>query len=179
MRIIKRLTGWSVSLLIIAVVLATVGCEKNVALEKFSSKAGRFSLMAPGNMEKESRTIQTKVGPVELISYTVSKRNYSYIVSFSDYPQEVVDQSDPDKMLLGARNGLLKSIQGKLISEDKIAYENDPGVEIHFTAKNGIGEGHMVLVLSGKRLYQVGAIGRKDSFPAEAVKQYIESFEIW
>ena len=177
---IKKNSGLLISLFIV-VMLAITSCEKKVdiELEKFSPKFGRFSVMAPGAFVRSTQNIETDVGSVVMITFMINKPNVVYIASYIDYPSGVLQSSDPDDMLANGRNEMLKKIDGKLISEERIAYDKDPGVEIRYTLKGGTGLGHTMILLSGNRLYQVGGLGAKSSFPAESVKQYIDSFEVW
>lgn len=167
------------SFLIIIVLLITTACEKKVALKEFTSNRGRFAVMAPGVLEKTTKTINTPVGLITLTNFIISKPNVAYIVSYSDYPDELINRADPQSMLDGSRDEMLRRIDGKLISEERVSYDEDPARELHYTVKGGLGKGHTVILLSGRRLYQIGAIGSKDNFPSNTVKKYVDSFEIW
>jgi len=166
-------------LLIVLLLLVTIACDNEITLDEFTSNRGRFSIMPPGELDKKVESIKTPIGSMSMITFTLNEPDTSYLVAYVDYPDTVMNSSNPKTMLDGARDGMLAKIDGILLSEELVEYGEDPARELHYKVKGDLGLGHMVLLLSGRRLYQVGAIGEKDKFPAVKVKRFIDSFEIW
>ena len=166
------------ALALVFVALLIVGCGEK-SWSEYASDDGRFSVLMPGSPDEQTQAISTPVGSIDLHIFMVEKPDIAYMVAYSDYPQVVVEKATTDEVLEGARNGALAKIQGRLLSEDVISYDEHSGREIEFTAMDGIGLGRAVILLADNRLYQVLAVGAKDSFPKNDVKRFIDSFEMW
>ena len=163
------------------VVLLLFGCGKffEEKLTAHTSNKGRFSVSMPGKPVQQTQKISTGVGSIDMHMFIVEKSNIAYIVAYSDYPGEIIQHSDPDDLLDGAKNGAMQNIDGKITKEEQIAYGEAPAVELYFSAKGGKGKGQAVIVLSGNRLYQALAVGSNLLYPDKTVKKFIDSFAIW
>jgi hypothetical protein len=157
------------------------GCFKtsDEPLIEYTSDEGRFSVSMPGKPVKRIEKVSTPVGTIAMYEFLVEKPEIAYVVAYADYPNDAVQNSDPEKILDSAKKGAMQNIGGKITQEDDITYGEDPGRELHFSAKGGLWSGQAVLLLSGNRLYQVLAIGSKLTYPEKIVQEYIDSFEIW
>jgi hypothetical protein len=171
----KRICIRNAALLLFIILLA--GCE--TPMQEFSSDKGLFSIMTPGTFEKSTYDVNMVPGPVKLHVFIFAEPNIAYQASYVDYPVEIINSHDPNDIIDEVIDGLLIPLEGKLTSEEQISYGTDPGREIHFNAKGGQSLGHMVILLSDRRLYQVGVVGSKDTFSSDAAELFIDSFEIW
>jgi hypothetical protein len=154
-----------------------VGCEAK--LKQFESEKGRFSIMMPGTPEEMQQILNTAEGKITLYAYVVERSDIAYVAGYADFPGLAGYDIDPYAILDGAKYGAVQSAGGKVISETRISYGDDLGIEIHYNAKNELGLGHAVFVLSGNRLYQATALGLKETFPKETAQKFIDSLEIW
>ncbi|MFH2045688.1 MAG: hypothetical protein ABIK92_11140 [Pseudomonadota bacterium] len=169
----------SITFLVLVLCFIISGCDNIGSMQKFKSDEGRFSIMVPSKPEQQNQTLNTPIGILEMKTFVIDKPNIAYIMAYVDYPDEVIDNSDPEAILDGARDGMLNKADVKLINEEEISYGEDPAREIQYTVKGKLGKGHIVILLSGRRLYQVGAVGLNAIFPQDVVQHYIDSFEIW
>ncbi len=177
----RAFNGKSKFFILFFIVLLLFGCGKlfEEKLTEFTSKEGRFSVSMPGEPGKQTDNIPTAVGSIETHIFMVEKSNIAYMVAYSDYPSEMVQQSNPDDVLDGAKKGAMQNIDGKITKEELIAYGEAPAVELYFSAKGGKGKGQAVIVLSGNRLYQALAVGSNLLYPDRTVEKFIDSFAIW
>lgn len=157
------------------------GCSRH-EWKAFSSTKGKFSVLMPGDPQEQHQVVNTAVGPIDLYMYAVDSGSIAYIVGYSDYPEDFIKNSEPKKLLDGARDGAIRNIKGTLVAERNITIEAHPGREFAFDVPkqsgipyNGTGRSHMFLV--GNRLYQCMVIGKKDS-RIEDIEKFVNSFKL-
>lgn len=167
--------------ILLFVILFLFGCgekKQDTWIEHISDK-GRFSVSMPGTPQKDIKNISSSFGILKMYTFAFEKPNIAYVVVYTDYPRSVVDNKDPEIMLDGARNGAMQNAGGRLLNEEFIEFGEYPGRELKFEVKGGRGLGRAVILLADTRLYQVMAIGAKQSFPSKTVQKFIDSFEMW
>ena len=157
------------------------GCSRH-EWKEFSSAKGKFSVLMPGDPQEQHQVVNTAVGPIDLYMYTIDSGSIAYIVGYSDYPEDFIKNSEPKKILDGAREGAVRNIKGTLVASREITLEGHPGMEFAFDVPkrpefpyDGIGRSHMFLV--GNRLYQCMVIGKKSS-SVEEVTKFVDSFRL-
>lgn len=151
--------------------------NENSAIEKYTSVDGKFKIAFPGTPTLGSEAIPTEVGNIEMKSFTYEKSaTEAYMVAYSDYPSELVKQSDPETLLTGAKEGALTSQNATMDSEEKITLDGNPGY--YFTAKKDSYYMCYKIFLKENRLFQILMI-RDGAYPSkEAVDEFIGSFEL-
>lgn len=145
--------------------------------EKFTSEDGKFKISFPGTPKIESQAIPTEVGNIEMKSFSYEKSvTEAYMVAYSDYPSELVKQSDPETLLTGAKEGALTSQSATLEKEEKITLDGNPGY--YFTAVKDSYYMCYKIFLKDNRLYQILML-RDGAYPSkEAIDEFIGSFEL-
>ena len=145
--------------------------------DKYTSEDGKFKVNFPGTPTVASDNIPTEVGNIEMKSFTYEKSATEvYMIAYSDYPSELVKQSDPDAILTGAKEGALNNMGATMETEEKISMDGHPGY-IFKAVKDSY---YMVykIFLKDNRLYQI-LMMRDGAYPSqEAVDSYIGSFEL-
>ncbi len=111
-------------LLVLAILL--IGCQRST-WEEFSSSEGAFSILMPGAPTEHTNTVNTAVGPIDAYFFLLEQKDIAYMVGYSDYPDTVVQKTNPDAILEGARNGAVANVQGKLLKELIISLNGYPG----------------------------------------------------
>lgn len=148
-----------------------------ISADKFTSVDGKFKVDFPGTPTEESKDIATEVGNIEMKSFTYEKSATEvFMIAYSDYPSEMVKQSDPDALLKGAKEGALSNMGATMESEEKITLDGNPGYLFKAVADTY----YMVykIFLKDNRLYQI-LMMRDGSYPTqEAIDSYIGSFEL-
>ena len=164
--------------ILMAVVVLTAACNKKAQV--FRSESGGFSVMIPGKPDESTRKLDTPRGKIDLHLFTAQKSNRAYIVSYSDYPDEMVKQNSPEKILDGSRDGQVRSM-GKLILEKNISLDGNPGRELVVEGKTS--DGHDAssktrIFLVGNRLYQVIFAAPKGEASSSEMDDFLESFKL-
>lgn len=145
--------------------------------DKFYSKDGKFKVNFTGEPELSKDTVGTDVGTIQMYMYMYEKSATEIeMLAYSDYPSSMVEQSNADDLLQGAKNGAVNNLNATVTEENKIDFNGNPGLE--FKADNGQYYVHYKLVLKNNRLYQI-ALMRDGAQPSdEAINNFIKTFEI-
>jgi len=146
--------------------------------KEFRSSEGAFSVLMPGTPEESTETLSTEIGPLNLHSFTVNQRERSYGVVYADYPEALVQNTDPEGILDGARDGAVAKVQGKLLSESFIDLDNHPGREIKVESSDRTATLRARVYLVNNRLYQTVWAGPKEDSSSEEVDRFLDSFEL-
>jgi len=104
----------------------------------------------------------------------------AWLVGYSDYPEALVEASDPATMLAGARDGAVSNVNGQLVSDAEITLNGYPGRE--FSASVTQNGQEIVLrqrvYMVGNRLYQVVVIAPKGEENSTEVEDFFQSFRL-
>jgi len=117
---------------------------------------GNFQATFPIEPAYSYQDIATAVGNVRMYLFVYETNDVAYMVSYVDYPADMVANADKDVLLKGALNGYLNSLNLKLSSEMKINYENHPGLMFY----GDDGQKYTVLrdYMVNNRLYQLAIL---------------------
>jgi len=146
-------------------------------LKPFDSPDGTFKALLPGKVTEHSETVNTPVGPIVYKAYAAKAKHHEFSIGCSDYPPGVVENSDPRAMLDGARDGAVRNVEGRLLSETIIEMQGCPGRVLRVE----VGAGHIVVqkvVLAGSRMYQVIAVCSKGHSLDRKVSDVLDSFRM-
>jgi len=129
--------------------------------EKVSSDSGRFVVQFPEGFpapKQQTQTVQTKIGPLAMITYLTEEKDAACMVAYSDYPEAAFDGADVNALLDSARNGALNNVNGTMTSEEQITLNGHPGRSIIFagSSQGQTIHGRFDYYLVKPRLYQVG-----------------------
>ncbi|SRR6266481_191844 len=117
-------------LLVFATVLAF--CQ-NSEWKEYTYAADSFAVTAPAKPESQNQSVDTAVGQVQAHNYFITLGdNTGVLISVTDFGKDKA--ISPRQVLQGAKNGSLKSINGKLISEKEISLQNYTGLEFEMEA---------------------------------------------
>ena len=166
--------------MLVAVVVLTAACNLGKKPEMYRSESGGFSVMIPGKPDESTQALDTPRGKIDLHLFTVQKGNRAYIVSYSDYPEEMVKQNSPQKSLDGSRDGEVRNM-GKLILEKNLSLDGHPGRELVIEGKTS--DGHEAtsktrIFLVGNRLYQVIFAAPRGEVSSSEMDDFLESFKL-
>jgi hypothetical protein len=170
-------------IVVMALLLAmgVMGCSPAPKSQEFKSEAGKFSVMTPVALKEQTQTMDMKVGKIVSHMFLGNFGGIGYGVGYSDYPEEAVRKSDPEKILDGARNGAVSNVNGKLVMETKITLEGNPGRELIVDAKSTQGEDLTIksrLFLVKNRLYVVMAAAKKGKVAFSELDKFLQSFKL-
>lgn len=144
--------------------------------QEFESKLGRFKALMPGAPTASTRNIRTDIGTVASIRFTATDAaNVTYDVMFNDYPAAGVSKANPQKLLDGARDGLLYQTKGRMMSEKLIMLANFPARDQEIMGGDGT-HYRIRLVWTENRLYQIMAV--TPGKPRPEANSFFDSFQI-
>lgn len=112
--------------------------------------------------------------------YTDAEDGYAFVIENFD---DVVNGS-PEKYLDETRDGVIETLKGTLIHEEKLMMGENPGRDVKYslTAPNGVAYlGRTRFYIVGSALYSLSYVSRKDldQTRSEAIAQkYFSSFKI-
>lgn len=147
--------------------------------EDLTSGKGRFRVRMPANPSETKQDVATDDGPAELVILRSSAGTTAYLVTYTDVPAVAARRSKP--LLDATRDLVVSSSRGRLLAERRISLGRHSGRE--FRAEVPLGEdakGGILkcrIVLAGRRLYQVMAIGPRGEADSEAIEAFFRSFQ--
>jgi len=146
--------------------------------KEFFSNEGSFSILMPGVPTEQTKRLNTKAGAIDMHLFILEQKNVAYFVSHIDYQEELLQQRNDDEILDGARNGAVKNVQGKLLSEVPISLDNYPGREIRIETSDGKHTIQTRIYLVKNRLYQVMIVTPKENSFSKDVTKFLDSFKL-
>jgi hypothetical protein len=168
------------NMVVVTTILAVCGCLRVPPDSKFEGDG--FSVVAPATFQKSVKSVDVSpVGKMNYIEYTAKHGNLEYSIACVDYPQELVNKSDPDKILDGSRDGAVNNVNGKLALEEKITFDGHPGRKLGINMKGNKGQNLTLkcrIFLVGNRLYFVGATAPKGEVSISEMDAFLDSFRL-
>jgi hypothetical protein len=178
MDLLKRVAGIVIGLAVgYLVIQVFIGGDKLATFKEFRSDEGGFTVLMPGKPKAQNQTLDSPVGQVKMVMYMAGSSKAGCAVAYADYPAQLINSTDPQKTLDGARNGAIKNVNGKLISETSINFHGLPArdVRIEIPKKALI---TARLILAGPRFYQLMFIAPTDKEHEQDISQFLNSFTI-
>ena len=141
----------------------------------FSSKLGGFAILMPIVPKEEVQTYNTDVGKLDgHLAIAELGDSAAFIVSYSDFPSAVTQQTAINRILDGARNNLLANKERKLLNERNITLDTYFGRDLTIDTPEGMMITRIYWVT--RRLYQLIGITGKTVSPD--VDKFLASFKI-
>ena len=144
-----------------------------------TSDAGRFRVLAIGELKSESKNLSTAAGVLEVRTERFEGvRDLMVAVVYTDYPETFKD-ADVKSVLEGVCEGM-RGVDGKLVRnrEDSLGTGADTitGRDVRIEAGRNVV--HARIFLNGSRLYQVMASGPRDAVDGKIATDFVNSFEL-
>jgi hypothetical protein len=140
----------------------------------FTSAAGSFSVLTPGELSHEQRAAQSSDGSVQMHVFTYYA-NAEYSISYADYLAVIENQDRQSQFLNAVRDAGVKGINGRLLEDKEITLDGHPGRS--YRVEYGTDYGFLLVgrnVVVGQRLYIVSTTYRKN-----ALAVAVGSYEAW
>ena len=137
----------------------------------FTSTAGSFSVLAPGELSHQQKEAQSPDGPIQMHVFTYYA-NAEYSLSYADYLAVIENQDRQSQFLNAVRDAGVKGINGRLLEEKEITLDGHPGRS--YRIEYGRDYGFLLVgrnIVVGQRLYIVSTTYRKNAL-AVAVGSY-------
>lgn len=147
--------------------------------QSFTSNEGAFTVQMRGAPTQDIKQFSTEAGTINMIMFTSDIGTASYLVAYSDFPQQIVNAQNTLDLLEGVINGTVNELNAKLLSLDFVKLRGEDGVEF---VGEGNKEGKNVRVqgrnfLVGNRLYQINVIIEKGIVPQADIDKFLNSFQ--
>jgi len=150
----------------------------------YRSAEMKVNMLFPKKPVEQPQTQQTAVGPINLHitmldqSNDPSASNMVYMMNYSAFPDSISSDRQ-DKLgdfFGGSISGMVKNINGTLISQKTIAYKTFPGREIKVDVQ---GQGTITarLILIHNRFYILMAISATGKDKNPDVAKFLDSFQ--
>jgi hypothetical protein len=152
----------------------------------FTPESSNCSVLIPGIPEKKERLVNSAIGEIKLVMYMYQPPqgeddNVAYAVSFMDYPADKIS-SDSTALVKDffdkAREGSLKAIQGKLLTETIIDYKGYPGREQRVDFRDGMAIIKYRHYLVNSRLYTLQVITPTKMNFNKSINRFMDSFKL-
>jgi hypothetical protein len=137
----------------------------------FTAPTDDYVITFPGEPSSTPLSIPLPTGPVTAEAFIYEDAgDAAYFTSVFDYPEGSID-SDPEVVLIGARDGAVANVGGTLLDSDFVDRDGIPGVAFTFQVvdDSSSGDGNALVFVDGQRLYQsfaLGFSGQTDQFQA-------------
>ena len=163
---------------VIAMTVLSLASGRSQAAEfkEFSPAGVGFKVQMPGTPKEKEVT----AAGVQAKMFIAEEKDGAYVISYADIP--IPGNESPAQVqtrLDGARDGQLRNMGGKLVSESKIQLGGQyPGRNIYVDVPGKQMYAHTQIFLVDKRLYQVLAIGTKSWVKSADAKKFFKSFAL-
>lgn len=148
--------------------------------KEFKPKNGKFVVKMPGKPKDISRDIDIPGGKVKanIFAYEVGPTG-AYLVSWTDFPEGLIDQDNIATHIDGVQNGVVTSGKGEVLKTKTVKVAKKyVGRDVEYTVPNIKGTGKVRIFFVGDRLYQVMALGDKAFMASDDIDTYFKSFEL-
>ncbi|MEL6864044.1 MAG: hypothetical protein AAFP19_06485 [Bacteroidota bacterium] len=160
---------------------------QNSTWKEFTSYEGRFRILAPGEMELKTRTIETAIGDIDYFTYLYQPEeknpdNLAYMISYCDYPEYSV-HSDSSDLIMAFFNTTvetaIKSVEGELMYTTDIQLEQQyPGRLWRINYNEDQASIKTKAYLVGRRYYSVQAITIRGKSLNPYIDKFLDSFSL-
>lgn len=144
---------------------------------KFTSEAGRFSVLMPGPGEpKDDAETKSdpKLGPYTTHLFLQKTDKGLFMAGWADYAPSV--RLDVPGELAANRDNFVKGLNAKVTSEHPVRLGDNPGIEFIAESEQAIFKSRVYVV--GQRPYMIIAATFKGMDDSENVERFLASFQM-
>jgi hypothetical protein len=154
----------------------------SAGVETFTSEDGRFTVLFPDKPKVGEQVVRLPSGNVTIHLFTTvfPHGTGEMVVSYTDYPAQVLAARKADQMLDDSVTGTVQGMKAKLVKSSRITQAGASGREFSWTGTGPKGplKGQGRIFLVGPRLYQVLIVGATEkSLSWEVYEMLFKSFE--
>jgi hypothetical protein len=141
---------------------------------KFTSEAGRFSVLMPEAPTDKTDTVQSEHGPYTTHLFIVKDTTSVYLIGWVDYDPEF--NFNRQSEMEANRDNFVKGINAKLVSTRSLTIDGYPALE--FSAETGDRVFKSRVYMVGRRPYQIVIGSPKDLDDAANLNRFFNSFKV-
>ncbi len=150
--------------------------------QEYTSQAGHYLILMPGKPQEQTQSVDSTVGTLNMHIASFEDQSGAYLVTYVDYPADVIQAGLEDNVLDGAVQGGIANANGKLARQQAISLGKFPGREVEFDAPAQGAQPAMHVkaryFLADNRLYQVLVIAQQNKGLPDAAQKFFESFQL-
>jgi hypothetical protein len=178
MELLKKVAGFAIGFIVVYFLIHIfTGSDKLAAFQEFRSDEGRFTVMMPGKPKAQNQSLETAVGKIDMVMYMAGSGKAGCAVAYADYPAQLVNSTDPQKLLEGATNGAVKNVNGRLVSETGTSFHGLPARDVWIEVpKKFFITGRFIMADS--RFYELMFITPTEKGHEEDIAKFLDSFKI-
>lgn len=149
------------------VLLATVESAAAAEWKTLSPEGEGFTCQMPGEAKPLTQKVETAAGPLEVVLYIVELADSAYLVNSTKIPANAIEATTEER-LDGARDGAVANSKGKLVEEQKITVQGNPGRQLLIEQPGGLCTQLKVMMVHD-RLIQLLVVTKSDRESAQKV----------
>lgn len=167
-----------IALIIVGLLVLYMTSPGEPKWHEYISTEGGFAINMPASVDKQNETVNTALGNMTIYTYIAEIHGGSFMVSYVDYPGEVMSQMDDRAIMLEAINGAMSTMGCTVNSNWNIDVGNYNGIRYEAT---GVLDGDNVeskglYVIKGNRLYQIIILNKELKVSFDMVDKFLGTF---
>ncbi|MCI0459781.1 MAG: hypothetical protein L0Z62_22755 [Gemmataceae bacterium] len=144
----------------------------------FAPPSGRFTVLMPGSPIEQKEKAKTSTGEVEVTLFVLElKGEGTFAVGYSELPPAAARSGLEQRRLDNARDGVIATSKGRLLSERPLPLKKFPGRELQIQAQDET-RIRTRLYAVRNRLYQLMAVGPAAWTESREAIRFLESFRL-
>jgi hypothetical protein len=165
------------ALALFALAVAVAGCSPELDWRELHWEEGKLKVLLPGKPSRLAREVVLGGEKVGMQMLQTQMTGMAFGIAYAPLPP-----GDPAALLTGARDALLRNIDGKLVTEREVEVRGAPSEGREFTGEGVVAGTPMVLaarvVAANGRFYQIVFVGRRDRAEGVDLPLYLGSLTL-
>lgn len=168
-------------ILVLLSAIALSAYNKSATWQTVNSAEGHFSIMMPVAPKEQINKINSEIGPLEMHLFLSQNGAAVFLLSYTDYPENIIQQNSPEAILNSVRDGAIANTKGSLLNESNLQLLNKyEGREINVDIPNTAELSKSRIFLVNNRVYQlvVSSEKKKADLINKETSQFLNSFTL-
>ena len=136
-----------------------------------------FAISVPAMPEKKEVFLETPLGQVRSVIYSVGYGSSHYAVVYAEYPTAFVEKVPVEVLFDAQLARLVPPHRSKIESQKAVDVSGFRGREIVFTSEDGAQVSVAHLAMIRERLYSVVGSTRRNGLPQDEIRRFVDSFK--
>ncbi len=167
----------AVTILTLILIVSCASDKEEAEWKEFVFKEANFAITLPAPPSLDTMVSQTALGELVTPRYTLINEGHQYSISYSEMSDSLAVTSGIEKMFIGALQGAVRNMNGRLTSREFITLDRYPGQEAVLKINENQVTLKLRMYLVNMRFYQLMAVTETDSIPAD-INRFLNSFRL-
>lgn len=168
-----------VSLLCAAAFLSALASSAEREWNSYQPGNNACFIRLPANPEYQTQIVDATVTHIYVARDSARTPPFVYTLTFGDYPKEkFIDKESPKKILDADRDGFVKAVNGKVLSETSVTKDGNPGRAIEISAEGGQARYFLREFLVDNRIFHLAVCVPAASAADADVGKFFDSFQL-